>query len=156
MVRSVVTDVKDLIATSSYIIEAAQTSIVWRAPLSLLSLFIRCGVFKSSKTFLEGGGSMRGVTQISPFSAGPMHDLVQAGAAIHLAPQPLSLFMLVGDALTSISAFHTDPKPLSLTTPIVAFRTDDAIYVEWLLHDFEAEWIRSIDGSKRIRELSNR
>ena len=56
MIRSVVNTVKDLIATSSDIIDAAQASIVWYAPPSVLSLFVRCGVFKSSKTFLEGGG----------------------------------------------------------------------------------------------------
>ncbi len=154
MIRSAVSTVKDLIATSSSIIVAAQTSIVWCAPPSVLNLFVRGGVFKSLKTFLEGGGSVRGVTQISPFSAGPVHQLVQVGAAIHHAPQPLRVFMLVGDVRESVSALQIDPERLSLTMPVVAFWTDDATYAEWLLNEFEAEWMQSIDAEERVRELS--
>jgi hypothetical protein len=99
---------------------------------------------------------MRGVTQISPFSAEPMLQLVQAGAAIRHAPQPLRAFMLVRDAQESISALQIDPGQLSLTTRIVAFWTDDTTYALWLLDEFEAEWMHSIDGAERIRELSER
>jgi hypothetical protein len=44
MIRNVVTNMKDLIATSSSIINAAQTSIVWCAPSSVLNLFVGCGL----------------------------------------------------------------------------------------------------------------
>lgn len=99
---------------------------------------------------------MRGVTQIAPFSAGPMHQLVQVGAAIRHAPQPLRVFMLVGDAQEGINAVHIDPEYISVKLPVVAFWTDDATNAEWLLNEFEAEWMQSIDGAERIRELSKR
>lgn len=82
---------------------------------------------------------MRGVTEISPSSAGPMLQLVQAGAAIHHAPQPLRALMLVGDARESISALQIDPERISLAMPLAAFWTDDATYTAWLLDRFEAE-----------------
>jgi len=154
MIRNVVTNMKDLIATSSSIIDAAQTSIVWCAPPSVLNLFVGYGLFKSSKTFLERGGSMRGVTEISPSLAGPMLQLVEAGAAIHHAPQPLPVFILIGDAQESISSLQIDPESISLTMLIAAFWTDDASYAAWLLDGFEAEWMLSIDGHERIRYLS--
>ena len=156
MIRSVVTNMKDLIATSSSIVDAAQTSIVWCAPSSVLNLFISCGVFKSSKTFLERGGSMRGITEISASSAGPTLQLVQAGAAIRQAPQPLRAFILVGDARESISALQIDPERISLAMLIAAFWTDDVTYAAWLLDRFEAEWMQSIDGEERMRELIKR
>lgn len=156
MIRSVVTNLKDLIATSSSIIDAAQTSIVWCAPSSMLNVFVSYGLFKSSKTFLERGGSMRGVTEISPSLAGPMLQLVEAGAAIHHASQPLRVFMLLGDARESISSLQIDPERFSLTMLIAAFWTDDASYAAWLLDRFEAEWTQSIDGEERMRELSKR
>jgi hypothetical protein len=156
MIRNVVTNMKDLVAISSSIIDAAQTSIVWCAPSSVLNLFVGYGVLKSSKTFLERGGSMRGVTEISPSSAGPILQLVQAGAAIHHAPQPLRAFMLVGDARESISSLQIDPERISLAMPLAAFWTDDATYAAWLLDRFEAEWTQSVDGEERMRELSKR
>ena len=146
MVRSVVTNLNDFLAINSAIIDAAQSMIVWLAPQSLTALFVRYGVFESAKTFMERGGSMRGITYVADpcFETGP--ELEHAGADIrHMHHNPRE-FMLIGDGGESISAVYIEPWHLSPEGSIVAFWTDELNYAQWLLSSFEAEWTLSVNS----------
>ncbi|MGA7075626.1 MAG: hypothetical protein WBZ42_03640 [Halobacteriota archaeon] len=143
-----VTNLNDLLAINSAIIDAAQSTIVWLAPQSITALFVRYRIFESVKTFLERGGSVRGITYAVDPCVETVRALVRAGAGAdirHTHDNPRK-FMLIGDDRESVSSFHVEPERLCLESPIVAFWTDEPNYAQWLLSSFEAEWTLSVNS----------
>ena len=147
MVRRVVTNLDDLLIISSAIMDAAQSTIVWLAPQSVVALFVRHSIFESAKTFIERGGSMRGITYVADPCIETVQELVRASAYIRFIRQNPRQFMLIGDDKESISSVHIEPERLSLESPITAFWTSDPDYAQWLLSAFEAEWTLSVKFS---------
>jgi hypothetical protein len=153
MVRSVVTNLNDLVAFSSAIINAAQSTIVWLAPQSIVALFVTHGIFESAKTFMERGGSVRGITYVADPCFEMVRELVRGGADIrHIHHNPRE-FILIGDGEESISSVYIEPEHLPPERPIVAFWTSDPDYAQWRLSTFEVYWKQSIDSAQRIRDL---
>jgi len=147
MVHRVVTNLDDLLVISSAIMDTAQSTIVWLAPRSVVALFVRHGIFESAKTFMERGGSMRGITYVADPYIETVRELVKAGADIRFTRQNPRQFMLIGDDKESISSVYIEPEHLSLESPITAFWTSDPDYAQWLLSAFEAEWTLSVEFS---------
>jgi hypothetical protein len=147
MVRRVVTNLDDLLVISSAIMDAAQSTIVWLAPQSVMALFVRHGIFESAKTFMERGGSVRGITYVADPCIEPVQELVRAGADVRFTHQNPRQFMLIGDGKESISSVYVEPEHLSLESSITAFWTSDPDYAQWLLSAFEAEWTLSVEFS---------
>jgi hypothetical protein len=144
MVRSAVTNLNDLVAISSAIIDAARSTIVWLAPQSLTALFVRYGIFESAKTFMERGGSVRGITYVADPCVETVRELIRGGADIRHTHRNPREFILIGDGEESISSVYIEPEHLSLENPIVAFWTDEQNYAQWLLSIFQAEWDLSV------------
>jgi hypothetical protein len=143
MVHRVVTNLNNLLAISTAIIDAAQTTVVWLAPQSVMALFVRHGILASAKTFMERGDSMRGIIYDADPCVETIRELVRAGAEIrHMHHNPRE-FMLIGDGRESISSVNIEPEHLSFESPIVAFWTSDPDYAQWLLSAFETEWTLS-------------
>jgi len=143
MTRLAVSSILDVLAISSNVINAAETSIVWRAPRSVTTLFVRYGIFERVHAFAQHQGSVRGLIYADDPSAESIRELVGTGADIRLVNHDPPDLMLVADGRESISSLSVAPGHLFPDSPFMAFWTDEPSYAQWLLSSFEAEWTLS-------------
>jgi len=148
-----ISNVRDLVAASSLVVEGARTAIVWLAPASLWVLFAQYGVRDRLEAFLASDGSVRGLTHVTSASVGDVHALAQKGATIRHLPDTPRQFALVADGKESVSALQIDPARLGPDATIAALWSSEPQLAQWLLTQFEAEWARATDSVTRIAEL---
>jgi len=64
-IRTVVKNVKDILAISSNIIESAEKEVIWLVPSVLLFYASVYGLNEKEKMFIQKGGRIRGIADIS-------------------------------------------------------------------------------------------
>ena len=143
MTRIAIYNALDVLAISSNVIYAAEKSIVWCAPQSVTALFVRYGILKNMRTFLQRGGSVRALIYAEDPSAESTRELVGADADVRLVNHDPLDFVLVADGRESISSLSVARGHLSPESPFAAFWTDEPSYAQCLLFSFEEEWALS-------------
>ncbi len=67
-IGKVVTSTKDVLAISSNIIESAENEVLWLVPPIMLFYASKYDVIEKEKMFLQKGGRLRGITDVtSPY-----------------------------------------------------------------------------------------
>jgi hypothetical protein len=151
--KIIVESVKDSIAVGSGILESAQNEVVWLLPPEMLVFSAQFGLTKKSKTLIEKGGSVRGITHITNTYGNVIRQLVDIGEEVRHIDRYQGAFMLVGDKKQSISSVYLNLEELSLDDQITAFWTDDQAYADYLMATFEAAWKGAVDAKKMLQEL---
>jgi hypothetical protein len=154
--KTILENVKDVIAAGSSVVESATNEIIWLLPLQMLVFARQFGLTDKSKVLIERGGRVRGITQISETYLRVMRELLDIGEDVRHVDQYRGEFMLVVDKRESISSIPqqiVDIGDLSLDERVVAFWTDDPSYAEYLTTTFEASWKEAVDATKHIEEL---
>jgi len=151
--RTTITSVTDALAICSNIIESAENEVVYISPLSLLLLASQLGLVERVKLFMQKGGRVRCITDLSHQHIKEIQEWLDIGEDVRHFPQYQGIFMLVGDKKESISSMSIDAKNLSVDTPIVAFWSDDPTHAEYLMSIFETAWEQSFPAAQRIEEL---
>jgi len=82
-----------------------------------------------------------------------MREILDIGTDLRHVSQYQGIFMLVADRRESISSMSIDVERLSIDTPVVALRSDDPTYAEYLMSTFETAWEQSIPAAERIEAL---
>lgn len=154
--KTILENVKDVIAAGSSVVESARSEIIWILPPQMMVFAGQFGLTDKSKMLIEKGGRVRGITQISVTYLNVVRDLLDIGEDVRHVDQYRGEFLLVVDRRESISSVpqHTvDIDDLSLDDRVVGFWTDDPSFAEYLITTFEAAWEESVDANKRIDEL---
>jgi hypothetical protein len=154
--KTVLENVKDVIAASSSALEAAKNEIIWILPPQMLALADQFGLTNKTKSFIEKGGHVCGITQISGAYLRFVQALLDIGENIRHVNEYQGEFMLVVDKRESISSIpqqNLDLDNISLNDQIVGFWTDDLTYADYLVTSFEAVWTTAIDANNRMREI---
>jgi hypothetical protein len=154
--KTILENVKDVIAAGSSVVESARSEIIWILPPQMMVFAGQFGLTDKSKMLIEKGGRVRGITQISVTYLNVVRDLLDIGEDVRHVDQYRGEFMLVVDRRESISSVPqhaVDIGDLSLDDRVVGFWTDDPSYSEYLITTFEAAWEESVDANKRIEEL---
>jgi hypothetical protein len=154
--KTLLENVKDVIAAGSTLVESAQNEIMWLLPPQMLVFAGQFGLTDKSKMFIEKGGRVRGITQISATDVRVVRELLDIGEDVRHIDLYRGEFMLVVDRRESISSIPqqiVDLGNLSLDERVVGFWADDPSYAEYLTTTFESEWKEAVDATKRIEEL---
>lgn len=149
--KTIIESVKDAIAVSSNIIEAAEREIAWLLPAPMLVMASQYKV--ETKGLIQKGGRVRGITTISSPYVETVRELLDIGVDMRHIENYTGTFMLVADKSQSVSSNYLNVEDLSLDDKIVAFWTDDADYAEYLLSNFDMVWTEATDAQKRIHEF---
>ncbi len=149
----IVSGVKDALAVASQILESAQHEVSWLVPPSLLPVSTSYGFVEKTKSFVQNGGVLRGITTISHDNVEGAHMRLDIGEDLRHSDQPHELFLVVGDRQHSISSLNTGVTEYTLDTPVTAFWSDDPTYAAYLLTSFENGWAHAVPAEKRIQEL---
>jgi sugar-specific transcriptional regulator TrmB len=111
------------------------------------------GVNEAIKKFIDRGGKMRVISDISY----PMIELVQQvldfSEDIRHYDKYKGVIFAVFDRNTSISAINVNIRSVSLNETISALMTDDPAYANYLVSTFELLWEQAIPATQRIEEL---
>ncbi len=154
--KTILENVKDVIAAGLTIGESARNELIWSPPPQMLIFAGQYGLTNQSKELIEKGGHVRGITQISRTYLDPVRKLLDIGEDIRHVNQYRGVFMLVADTRESISSIPqqtVNVGDVSLDNRVVAFWTDEPSYAAYLTTSFEAAWKEAVDAKKRIQEL---
>jgi hypothetical protein len=154
--KTLLEDVRDVIAASLSLLESAQNDVIWLLPPQMLVYASQFGLTNQAKALIEKGGRVRGITEISGTDLRVVRELVDVGQDVRHVDQYRGELMLVVDKRESISSIPqqgVDIGALSLDDRVVGFWTDDLSYAEYLFTTLEAAWNEAVDAYKRINEL---
>ena len=152
-IRTVVKNVKDILSISSNIIESAEKEVLWLVPPVMLLYASTYGLNEQEKLFIQKGGRVRGITDISYPYIDAVRERLDIGEEARHYGQHEGMIFLVGDKSESISSINIDPEVLLFDGPATAFWTDNSTYIEYLVSIFETAWEQSIPATLRIEEL---
>ena len=154
--KTILENVKDIIAASLTVVESAKNEIIWLLPPQMLVFAAQFGLTNKSKVLIEKGGRVRGITQISETDLRVVRELLDIGEDVRHVDEYRGEFMVVVDkteCISSIPQQSVNIGDLSLDNRVVGFWTDEPAYAEYLITTFEAAWKEAIDAKKRIEEL---
>jgi hypothetical protein len=154
--KTILENVKDIIAASLTVVESAKNEIIWLLPPQMLAFAGQFGLPNKSKVLIEKGGRVRGITQISETDLRVVRELLDIGEDVRHVDEYRGEFMVVVDkteCISSIPQQSVNIGDLSLDDRVVGFWTDEPTYAEYLITTFEAAWKEAIDAKKRIEEL---
>jgi sugar-specific transcriptional regulator TrmB len=110
------------------------------------------GVNEAAKMFIDRGGRVRGITNISFQMVELIQKRLDMGEDLrHFGGR--GLFFAVFDRKTSITGINPDVRKVSLDEPIKGLWTDDHKHADYLASTFELLWDQSIPAAQRIEEL---
>ncbi len=120
----------------------------------ILTVFSVLFVIEGDKEFLDRGGSIRFITDISY----PMVELIQqhldAGMEVRHFDTYSGLLFCAFDRKIGMSAINVaDLTRVSLSVPVSVLWTDDPTYARYLESTFELLWQQSMPAEERIQEL---
>ena len=126
--ETIVESVKDAIAVASTIVESAEKEIAWLLPAPMLVMAAQYNV--QSKSLIQKGGKVRGITTISSRYVETVSKLLESGVDVRHTQNYTGSFMVVADKSQSVSAIYLNVEDISLDDKIVAFWTDDPDYAD--------------------------
>jgi hypothetical protein len=108
---------------------------------------------QNAERFIQNGGEMQGITTISRANAEETRIRLGIGEDLRHSDLHYEFFMIVGDRQQSLSAMYVDVEEYTLDTPIVAYKSGDSTYAEYLIVGFEKAWSEAVSAEERIQEL---
>ncbi len=149
-----INNLKDALAIVVKIIESAQNEITFLVPPSVFSLAAAsCDTMSRANRFMLNGGTMRGITTVSPTNTEETRMRLEMGESLRHSDPRYEIFMIVSDRQQSLSAINIGVDEYTLDTPVTAFWSDDPTYAEYLLASFENVWSQAVSAEERIQEL---
>ena len=86
------------------------------------------GLNKKEKTFIQKGGHIRSVSDISCPYIDAVREHLDIGQSVRHSEKYQGVFTVVGDKRKSLSSISVDGKSLSIDDPVVALWSEDPIY----------------------------
>jgi len=149
-------NVKDVLAISTALLTSAEQKFfvcVNDIAAVIVDLF---GFNEVGKAFVDRGGQVRVITDVSYAIIELIQRLLDIGYDIRHVSQYSGIMFIVFDEKSSISAINADVKHMSLNEPLSALWSDDPTYANYLVSTFEMLWQQSIPAAQRIEELLKR
>lgn len=87
MVKTILENIKDVIAASSTLLESAQNEIIYLLPPQMLALAGQFSLTNKSKALIEKGRRVKGVTQKSETDVAVVRELLAIGEDVRHVDQ---------------------------------------------------------------------
>jgi sugar-specific transcriptional regulator TrmB len=147
----IIKSIKELVAAALPLLDSMKEEWLVAAPglaTIIASLF---GINDAAGEFIQRGGKVRTVVDISYPIIDNVRELLQIGEDVRHIDQHGVMFV-VFDRKSSMTAI-SNPARVSLSSPMAALWTDDPTYAEYLAATFEMLWKQSVPAEERIQEL---
>ncbi|MGZ4922278.1 MAG: TrmB family transcriptional regulator [Halobacteriota archaeon] len=110
------------------------------------------GFVPLEQEFIEGGGKIRSIVNITYPIVPTIRELLDIGEEIRHSNELGVLFTIL-DRRICISAINAELSRFTLDEPLTALYTDDPVYAQYLISTFELLWEQAIPAEERIQEL---
>ncbi len=149
----IIKNIRELVATITSVMDSMESELLVFCHEPAIVVASLYGVNKAAEMFINRGGKVRGITNISY----QMIELIQQRLGIgedirHYGGR--GVFFAVFDRKTSITAINPDVRSISLDEPIKGLWTDDLTHADYLVSTFEMLWEQSVPAAQRVEELS--
>jgi sugar-specific transcriptional regulator TrmB len=149
----IIKTIREIVTTTISLVTSAKEEFLVVVPEIIFVIASLYGVDDVIEKFIDRGGEMRVISDISY----PTIELVQQdldiGEDIRHYDKYKGVIFAVFDRKTSISAINVDIRSVSLNEPVSALLTDDPTYAEYLTSTFEMLWEQAVPAAQRIEGL---
>ncbi len=149
----IIKSVKELVATTIGLVTSVKEGFLYVVPAETLVITSLFGINEEAKKVVEGGGSVRGISDIGYADIVPAQEVLDIGEDLRHYDAYGGVFFAVVDRKHCVSAINVDINSISLNEPISMLWADDPKYAEYLTATFEMLWEQSTPAAERIREL---
>jgi sugar-specific transcriptional regulator TrmB len=111
------------------------------------------GINEAGKAFIDRGGKVRAIYNITPTVIELTQHLLNIGYDIRHFDQYSGIMFTVFDRKHSLIAINADFKRMSLEESMSALLSDDQTYANYLISTFEVLWQQSVPAAQRLEEL---
>ena len=148
----IIKSIRELVATMTSVMNSMESELLVFCHEPAVIVASLYGVDEAAKMFIDRGGKIRGITNISYQMVELMQHRLDVGEDVrHFGGR--GVMFGVFDRKTSITAINPDVMSTSLDTPIKCLWTDDRKHADYLVSTFELLWDQSIPAAQRIEEL---
>jgi sugar-specific transcriptional regulator TrmB len=120
----------------------------------VLSVFSSLFAIEDDKKFIDRGGRIRFITDITYPYIESIQEHIQAGMEVRHLDQYSGILFFVFDEKITMSVINVgDLKGASLNQLVSILWTDDPAYAQYLMSTFELLWQQSVPAEQRIQEL---
>jgi len=120
----------------------------------ILTVFSSLFVIEGDKEFLDRGGRIRFITDITYPYVELIRQHLDAGMEVRHFDKYSGLLFCVFDGKIGVSGINVDDVTrVSLSVPVSVLWTDDTTYAQYLTSMFELLWQQSVPAEERIEEL---
>jgi len=126
----------------------------WTAVVpAILTVFSSLYVLEGDKKFIDRGGEIRFITDITYPYVSLIQQHLDIGIQVRHLDKYTGILFSVFDRKVSASAINADIKHISLSQPVSVLWTDDPTYAKYLTSTFELLWNRAAPATQRIEKL---
>jgi len=144
---------KESVANTISVLNALEKEVLMVLPGPWVVVAGRFGIDEAVKKFIERGGHMRVICDVTYSIIEPVQELLDIGGDVRHYDQYRGVYFSVMDRKYGGTTINADIKRISLDEPLSGFYTDDANYVNSLMSTFEIAWDQSVPAAQRIEEL---
>jgi len=149
----IIKSIKEFLAVATSLIDSLGEEFLVAGPEIMFVIASLYGTNEVIKKFMDRGGKMRVISDISYSSIESVQQVLDMGEDIRHYDKYQGIIFAVFDRKTSISAINVDIKSVSLHEPMTALWTDDPTYANYLVSTFELLWEQAVPATQRIDEL---
>jgi sugar-specific transcriptional regulator TrmB len=143
----------ELVSVTIPLINSAREELLFVLPQEIVTFTSRFGINEEIRKFVERGGNVRGITDVSHSGIELMQEVLDISEDLRHFDQYHGITFSVIDRKICLTAINIDITRFSLREHIVVLWSDDSTYAEYLRATFEVLWGQSISAEQRIREL---
>jgi sugar-specific transcriptional regulator TrmB len=143
----------ELVSVTIPLINSAREELLFVLPQEIVTFASRFGINEEIRKFVERGGNVRGITDVSHSGIELMQEMLDISEDLRHFDQYHGIAFSVIDRKICLTAINIDITRFSLREHIVVLWSDDSTYAEYLRATFEVLWGQSISAEQRIREL---
>jgi sugar-specific transcriptional regulator TrmB len=148
----IIKSIKELVAIALPLLESMKDEWLVAAPAAATVVSSLFGVNDAAKEFIERGGKVRAIIDISYQIIEPVREMMGIGEEVRHIDQHGVTFAIF-DRKVALSVINADVSRISLGQPIAVLWTDDPTYAQYLTSTFDMLWKQSTDAEERIQQL---
>jgi sugar-specific transcriptional regulator TrmB len=149
----IIKSVKELVSATITLTSAAKNGFLYVVPGEMLVIASLFGINEEAKKVIEGGGSVRGISDIRYTDIAPAQEVLDIREDLRHYNNYRGVYFAVVDRRHCVSAINVDINRIGLDEPISLLWTNDPIYADYLTATFEMLWRQSAPAEQRIKEL---
>ena len=150
----IIKTVKDFLTLTMPILTSLRDEWVGVVSADAVVVADQFGINPFTKEFIARGGKARFVINVSYPIIDMTRELLDMGVEVRHSAQ-LGILFTVFDRRICISAINAELSHFRLDEPLTAIYTDDRIYAQYLISNFELQWEQAISAEEQIQNLLN-